>query len=554
MHRAMTVTLASLIVAIPAASPAQDVQSIMDTMREKQVERWKGVDNYFVDKSIMGNHSQMKFQRVAVTGVDGDNYDIFRMLMPDEDPCRVAAEDSMENMTPEQLDQAADAMQMTGQVMGDELESEMDAMGVPTFLLTGGSATPWASMDPRHMFGAGAEMYRGAAEAKRERAAERAKPDTSTADMAGFAQSAKLVGTETVDGRKAFHLRAEDLNITQAEDEYQFTMQNSSMWIDAEHYVPLRMVMDGTMTTAEGTRPVTLEQRELDYRQVPDSNMYESYRQVMTMSGIMGEEEQAQMREVQQQMADMEKQMADLPAAQRDMIMAQMAPQMEAMEGMAGSGGMEIATEVNNFVVNICDKQDQITATTAIGPLRVPMGDMASMQGATMPAGSGTGSSSGSVGTVKSSGSSNDSNTSAAAGAAAVAGAAGFAMAGRDDVDVLPYYIDEEGIGVVRFSEPKGRSFQYHMSISGLTGNADRPREVIVGQMGPYDGPDVAIYIGSLNMLGVPLDQIEIELYELEPYQPAVRFRPVVDPEQAEGMDDCGKVATSGACSNTIAQ
>jgi hypothetical protein len=569
MHRLTIVTLASLVVAIPATSPAQDVQSIMDTMRKKQLERWEGVDNYFVDKTIMGNHTQMKFQRVPVTGVEGDTYDIFRLTMPDEDPCRAAApEGSVENMTPEQLEQAAAAMEMSGQVMGDHIESEMSAMGVPTFLLTGGSATPWASMDPRHMFGAGAAMYRGAAEAKRAREIERAMPDTFTADMAGFAQSAKLVGTETIDGREAFHLRAEGVNITQAQDDYEFTMENSSMWIDTEHYVPLRMVMEGSMTRPEGTKPVRLEQRELDYRQVPDSNMYESYRQVMTMSGILSEEEQAQMREAQQQMAELETQLAQMPPGQRDMIMAQMGPQMEAMKGMANSGGMEITTQVNNFIVNFCDKQDQVNATTAIGPMRVPMGEMASIPTATAPPGGGADGSAGSVATVPPSGSWDDainttvppsgpsggsSDALTTAGVAA-AGVAGIAIPGGDDVEVLPYYVDEEGLGVIRYSEPKGQAFLYHMSISGLTGNADRPREVIVGQMGPYPGPDVGIYIGSLNMIGVPLDQIEIELYELEPYRPVVRFRPVVDPEQAEGMAGCGTVSATGACSNTIAQ
>jgi hypothetical protein len=123
-----------------------------------------------------------------------------------------------------------------------------------------------------------------------------------------------------------------------------------------------------------------------------------------------------------------------------------------------------------------------------------------------------------------------------------------------DDTEVRPYHIDDEGIGILRYSEPSGRAFQYFLVIGGLTGNPERRREVLVGSMGPYAGPDVAIYIGSLDMIDVPLEQIEFELYEDNPYRPVVRFRPVVDPEKAEGMAECGEISSIGACSNRVGQ
>jgi hypothetical protein len=116
-------------------------------------------------------------------------------------------------------------------------------------------------------------------------------------------------------------------------------------------------------------------------------------------------------------------------------------------------------------------------------------------------------------------------------------------------VEVRPYPIDEDGIGLLRYSDPSGKAFQYYLVVSNLTGDPERPREVLVGSMGPYAGPDVAIYIGSMNMMNVPLDLLELELYEDNPYRPVVRFRPVVDAEKAEGMAECGTVAASGACS-----
>jgi hypothetical protein len=244
----------------------------------------------------------------------------------------------------------------------------------------------------------------------------------------------------------------------------------------------------------------------------------------------------------------MEKQLAEMPQAQRDMIMAQMGPQMEMMRGMASGGGMEIATEVHQIIANYCDKQDQITAMTTMGPVSVPTGGFAAMQdqASSVPGAAGAG--------AAAPADNRSGNSAAGAAAAAAGGMAGFALTEDEDVEVRPYYIDQEGIGVIRYSEPKGRTIRYQLAVTALNPDGDPPRELLVGQMGPYDGPDVAIYIGSLNMMNRPLDQLEIELYETEPYRPVVRFRPVVDADKAEGKAGCGTVSASGACSNRIAQ
>jgi len=551
MHRFFVVAFVFVLTTYSAASIAQDAQSIMQNMRDKQIERWEGVDTYRTSLSIMGNGAQLKFGRVTVTGVEGDSYDIFRQAVLNEDPCvsgnegTMANEGSMADLTPEQLEQAASVLVFGGQVMGDTMDAEMTAAGLPPGMLAATGSDPWATFDPRQMYGAGAEIFRGAAEAKRERAAEIAAPDTTISDMAIYSQSAKLVGTEPINGRDAYHLRSEDMNLTQVGDGGEFTIQTISMWIDTKEYVPLKMTMVGSIVSDGQTRPVKMEKLDLDYRNVPDSNMYESYRQVTNMAGVMGPEDQARMQEAQAQLAEFDKQMAQLPQAQRDMTMSMMGPQMEMMRTMASGGGIEIVTEVHEIVANYCDKP--AADTMAIGPLTMPTGGFATT--GVPAAGASPGGASGASGSTGGSGAGG-----VAAGVVATSVAAFAFGVSVDGVDVRPYYIDEEGIGVLRYSEPAGRTFQYHMAISGLTTNKGRPREVLVGQMGPYPGPDVAIFIGSLNMMSVPLNLIEIELYETEPYRPVVRFRPVVDPEKAEGKDDCGTVAASGACSNTVTQ
>lgn len=351
----IVVALASAVV-FPATAEAQDPQSIMQTMREKQLERWEGVDTYVIDQSIMANRMQQVFQRATVQDVDGDTYEIFRHHPMDTDACGDSADGGMADMTPEQLEQAAAAQEMAGDSMATEIEDGLEEAGLPRGLLAASGSDPWATFDPRVMMGGQAMFLRGAAEAKRQGAAELAQPDAMENDMRQFADSATLVGIESEDGRDAFHLRAENLDLVQESDGQTFTINTMDSWIDAKQYVPLRMRLEGVAASGSETRPVFMEKIDQDYRNVPDSNMYESYRQVMRISGVMSDKEKAQMQEAQQQMAEFETQMAQMPASQRDMIMRQMGPQMEMMKKMASGGGMEMETVVHSITVNHCGK------------------------------------------------------------------------------------------------------------------------------------------------------------------------------------------------------
>jgi hypothetical protein len=174
--------------------------------------------------------------------------------------------------------------------------------------------------------------------------------------------------------------------------------------------------------------------------------------------------------------------------------------------------------EVHDIVVNHCAQSEPLKRTVGIGGMEIPAEFTTGVV-----SGAGSGSS--------------------------------YVLETNDDgVEVRPYYVDEDGVGLLRYSDSTGKAFQYYLVISGRTTDPKRPREVLVGSMGPYAGPDVAIYIGSLNMMSVPIDLLEFELYEDEPYRPVVRFRPVVDADKAEGMAACGTVSATGACSITVKQ
>jgi hypothetical protein len=170
--------------------------------------------------------------------------------------------------------------------------------------------------------------------------------------IAAFSESAEFVGTETVDGRKAHHLVASDLDRKPGfATDGEFSLQTVNVWIDADEYVPLRMVMDGLMDTDGAPRPVTIETLEQDYRKVPGSNMYEPYRQVMRLTGEMADETKRQMEEARAQLAEFDKQLAEMPESQRQMMMNMMGEQIEMMRKMAAGDGIEIISNVRSITV-----------------------------------------------------------------------------------------------------------------------------------------------------------------------------------------------------------
>jgi hypothetical protein len=170
--------------------------------------------------------------------------------------------------------------------------------------------------------------------------------------IAAFSESAELVGTETVEGRKAYHLVAENLDRRRSFDGNQeFVLQTINVWVDADQYVPLRMVMDGTMDTDGTARPMTIENIERDYRKVAGSNMYEPYQQVMRLTGEMADETRRQMEQAREQLAEFDKQLAEMPESQRQMMMNMMGEQMEMVRKMAAGDGIEIVTNVRSITV-----------------------------------------------------------------------------------------------------------------------------------------------------------------------------------------------------------
>jgi hypothetical protein len=80
--------------------------------------------------------------------------------------------------------------------------------------------------------------------------------------------------------------------------------------------------------------------------------MYESYRQVMRMGGILSPAEMAQMAEAKKQLEEFDKQMAAMPASQQAMMKNMMGSQMDMMRKMVDTGALEFETIVRAIRVN----------------------------------------------------------------------------------------------------------------------------------------------------------------------------------------------------------
>jgi hypothetical protein len=353
MRRSLNLCSAILAVAFSASAIAQDAESILRKVQALEHARWDGVNNYVVDQAIMGHRTLLFYEKIQLPAPDGGTVPAFRLVPPDEVALRQREEQGFPQLTPEDLRRFSQAAAATGDALGSETERSMAEAGLPAGLLSAASPNRFATLDPRVMMGNVSEFTDAAADA--QAAAESRDPTAEAreaqAGMADFARTARLAGTETIGGREAFILRADDVNHTQrTEDGQTFTIRTATFWVDTAEYVPLKFRMEGVATSEGEQRELVIEKEDQDYRHV--GSLYLSYRQVMRIAGMMNAEQEAQMREAQQQMAQMEQQMAQMPESQRQMMMNMMGPQIEMMRTMASGGGIQMVTDIYEVRVN----------------------------------------------------------------------------------------------------------------------------------------------------------------------------------------------------------
>jgi hypothetical protein len=337
--RRLSITSILIALLLPVSAMAEDVHSILKKMQEKQIERWEGVNNYIVDQTTMGQRVTLGFEKTTVQGPDGEMHPMFRPAAPG----------SSEFATQLSIGAATAESALASK------EEEMKAEGMPVDLLRMGGRSekdPCGGEEAHMNFDPRCMMHNMAMFAA---AGAKADDDVSAEDMSGmakFAQRARLTGIVQVAGHDANHLIAEGLNQVQRYDGQEFRTDSVEMWVDTQEYVPLKFRMTGEITAEGKTRPMVIEKIDSDWRTVPDSRMYESYKQVMRISNVMTPEQQKQVQEAQKQMADLDEQMASMPASQRETMMRMMGPQLDMIRKMANGDGLEITVDIHRILVN----------------------------------------------------------------------------------------------------------------------------------------------------------------------------------------------------------
>lgn len=316
----------SALPVILASAPQQDAQSIIAAMQEKQAERWATVENYTVIQSAFGMQMPIYYEKILV---GDDNQPMFRMVSAAE--YQEQPPGGTQNMT----GQMADAYEM----MADSMEGQPGMQGM-------GMGSMFRDMSAFMRATEGAEPPDTRADARR------------AGEMSVIAERARLVGRETVDGREAFHLRAEDLSgihFEQPDGDGAYTLQAMSMWIDTREYVTLRFKVEGEVESDGKRMPMVLEKLDLEFRQV--GPMYEPHRMIMRISGMqqaLDPKQQAELERARAQMEQLQAQLAEMPEAQRRMIEGRMRSSMEMLERMTGGDGsvFESVIEVVDIRVN----------------------------------------------------------------------------------------------------------------------------------------------------------------------------------------------------------
>ena len=215
-------------------APTQDAQNILEKARAMQVARWAEVDNYTITMAVDpagGLQTPMYYERIEIGGQPA-----FRLVPQTEYERRVMTQAGFPPPGPEMATGLAKGYDLLGKAFA------AGGHGMPPI-----DITPMTSqMSAMLRMGASYQENDGTADAK-----------TAIDDMAEFARRARLIGTERTDaGREAFLIVADDLfdiPLEQPKGGGEYRLEKASLWLDTEHYVPLRLKMEGQVTRR--TRP-----------------------------------------------------------------------------------------------------------------------------------------------------------------------------------------------------------------------------------------------------------------------------------------------------------
>ncbi len=322
----------------PEKAMSQDAAFIFNEIRNMQLMRWEGIQNYTETLSMrdaMGMQASIYYERMEVDGKS-----TFRVVP------RAEYEREMHIAAgfpkPEEV--------ATGMAQGLGMLSGLNSQGINMSALTGQIAG---------FFSVGAQAFQGDD--------GRAEAADEIADMKAFAQRARMVGTEQVVAtseeksgsqikHEAYHIMADeltDVQLDQPGDGGKFTLSRIDLWIDTQQMVPLMLEMEGEMEREGKVTPLIITKLDLDYKQV--GPLYESHTKVHRLSGIyqaMSKKEQKEMEKAKAEFQQAKKQLASLPPDQKAMVEKMMGDKMEKWVKMMEGDNIESIIDVVSIAIN----------------------------------------------------------------------------------------------------------------------------------------------------------------------------------------------------------
>jgi len=324
------VTSFALFAFIQPVWSAEDARSIMAKEEEARLQRWRGVDSFIKEQSAAGNPMVLFFERIP-----GNEHLGFRIVPPNEIMARI---ELIAGITLEQRRQIIEGL--AGGL--NMIQSRLPAGMIPPEIFQGLGQFLMAGM---------VDTSSGAAS---QQAKDKASAQKSFMDRKRFADMAQNLGVVQVNGRRAYHLRADNINETQQTKYGTFTIKSLDYYVDTETYVPLDMKFN--IEGAEQGKPpktMTIERISTDYRQI--GTMYEPFKEVMRIGGGQDGKQVAELEKARREMEKLKRKLESMPPQQKAMVMQMMGPQLKTMEKMAAGDGIEVETVVKSIQIGGVD-------------------------------------------------------------------------------------------------------------------------------------------------------------------------------------------------------
>ncbi len=331
MKRTHFLCIFLLAVTVPVmAADFRNAQALRKAMLEKETQRWSSIEagqGLILCKQLMGNRAVAFEEAVRKDGAVQFVHQVSPLEMQQRLESAAGIDPHQKHEFAKHYAEGLDKLYqgLASETGGADMRTLMGMQGAGDFLMA-------AAPSPEEL-----------ARMRREREADKQR---QFADLDMFFDNAKIVGSETVEGRATYHLRSNSSGMQKQQDkDFEFEPQSADVWIDKEELVLVKLKTVGKLTSDGSTRKMTVEQINSDFKK--KGPLFVPHHQVSRMGGVLSPKEQKQMQEAQKEMAKFKKQLESMPPGQQNMIRQMMGSKLEQFEKMASSGAIEMETIVD---------------------------------------------------------------------------------------------------------------------------------------------------------------------------------------------------------------